>query len=300
MVLPNFPAPDSAADEEPVPDRPDHGTAEVRTMLPYRPISPTFAIKPTVSVIIPARNEAANLPHVFRTLPPWINEIVVVDGHSVDDTVAVAHELCPQARVITQPGRGKGDALIAGFLAATGDILVAMDADGSTDGAEIIQFVGALVCGADYAKGSRFNGSGGSSDITAGRRYGNWLLGTMVNKMFGTQFTDLCYGYNAFWARHLDALDLDCPGFEIETMMNIRAAKAGLRIHEVPSFERPRLNGESNLSVVNDGWRILKLILRERFGGAVRRAAETVPLPAAEPMVADVTEAPVQASVEGA
>ncbi len=196
-------------------------------MLPYRPISPTFAIVPTVSVIIPARNEAANLPHVFRSLPPWVNEIIVVDGHSVDDTVAVAHELCPQAQVITQPGRGKGDALIAGFVAATGDILVAMDADGSTDGAEIIQFVGALVCGADYAKGSRFSGSGGSSDITAGRRYGNWLLGSMVNRMFRTQFTDLCYGYNAFWARHLDALGLDCPGFEIETMMNIRAAKAG-------------------------------------------------------------------------
>src|ERR1700759_4093171 len=107
MVLPNFPAPDSAAAEEHVPARPDPGTAEVRTMLPYRPISPPFAIKPTVSVIIPARNEAANLPHVFRTLPPWVNEIIVVDGHSVDDTVAVAHELCPQARGITQPGRGK-------------------------------------------------------------------------------------------------------------------------------------------------------------------------------------------------
>jgi hypothetical protein len=150
-------------------------------------------------------------------------------------------------------------------------------------------------------QGLPFSGSGGSSDITVGRRYGNWLLGTMVNKMFGTQFTDLCYGYNAFWARHLDALGLDCPGFEIETMMNIRAAKAGLRVHEVPSFERPRLNGESNLSVVHDGWRILKLILRERFGGAVRRAAESVPLPAAEPMVAEAAEVPAQASaVEGA
>ncbi|HEY1674182.1 MAG TPA: glycosyltransferase family 2 protein, partial [Streptosporangiaceae bacterium] len=174
-----------------------------------------------------------------------------------------------------------------------------MDADGSTDGAEIIQFVGALVCGADYAKGSRFSGSGGSSDITAGRRYGNWLLGSMVNRMFRTQFTDLCYGYNAFWARHLDALDLDCPGFEIETMMNIRAAKAGLRIHEVPSFERPRLNGESNLSVVHDGWRILKLILRERFSRLAAPAETLAPVTAAAP-AADETEVPAQASVEGA
>jgi glycosyltransferase involved in cell wall biosynthesis len=299
MVLPNFPTPDRG----PAPAEAANGTAEVRTMLPYRPISPTFAIVPTVSVVIPARNEAANLPHVFRTLPPWVNEIIVVDGHSVDDTVAVAHELCPQARVITQPGRGKGDALIAGFAAATGDILVAMDADGSTDGAEIIQFVGALVCGADYAKGSRFSGSGGSSDITVGRRYGNWLLGSMVNRIFGTQFTDLCYGYNAFWTRHLDALDLDCPGFEIETMMNIRAAKAGLRISEVPSFERPRLNGESNLSVVSDGWRILKLILRERASrvSGRRRVTETEPvMPSPLPVAAEAAEAQVQASVEGA
>jgi glycosyltransferase involved in cell wall biosynthesis len=303
MVLPDFPTPDSAPNPAPVPAETGTGTAEVRTMLPYRPISPTFAIVPTVTVVIPARNEAANLPHVFRTLPPWVNEIIVVDGHSVDDTVAVAHELCPQARVITQPGRGKGDALIAGFEAATGDILVAMDADGSTDGAEIIQFVGALVCGADYAKGSRFNGSGGSSDITVGRRYGNWLLGSMVNRIFRTQFTDLCYGYNAFWTRHLDALDLDCPGFEIETMMNIRAAKAGLRIAEVPSFERPRLNGESNLSVVSDGWRILKLILRERssrVAGRPRRAEPEPVMPSPLPMVADAAEVQVQASVEGA
>jgi glycosyltransferase involved in cell wall biosynthesis len=287
---------------QPDPVPPENGTAEVRTMLPYRPISPTFAIVPTVSVIIPARNEAANLPHVFRSLPPWVNEIIVIDGHSVDDTVAVTHELCPQARVITQPGRGKGDALIAGFAAATGDILVAMDADGSTDGAEIIQFVGALVCGADFAKGSRFSGSGGSSDITAGRRYGNWLLGSMVNRMFHTQFTDLCYGYNAFWARHLDVLGIDCPGFEVETLMNIRAAKAGLRIHEVPSFETPRLNGESNLSVVSDGWRILKLILRERFGKLAARGAETLPAPssAADALTAEAADAPAKASVEGA
>ncbi|HXP54807.1 MAG TPA: glycosyltransferase family 2 protein, partial [Streptosporangiaceae bacterium] len=168
---------------------------------------------------------------------------------------------------------------------------------------EIIQFVGALVCGADYAKGSRFSGSGGSSDITVGRRYGNWLLGSMVNRIFGTQFTDLCYGYNAFWARHLDALDLDCPGFEIETMMNIRAAKAGLRISEVPSFERPRLNGESNLSVVSDGWRILKLILRERASrvSGRRRVTEPEPvMPSPLPVAAEAAEAQIQASVEGA
>ena len=75
----------------------------------------------------------------------------MVDGHSVDNTVAVTRAVCPRARVIAQSGRGKGDAL-QGFNAATGDIIVSMDADGSTDGAEIIQFVGALVAGADFAE----------------------------------------------------------------------------------------------------------------------------------------------------
>jgi glycosyltransferase involved in cell wall biosynthesis len=264
MVLSN--APESHEDHPDELQGKAGNTAEVRTMLPYRPISPALAITSTVSVIIPAKNEAANLPHVFSTLPPWLDEIILVDGHSVDDTVAVTRTLCPTAKVIMQTGRGKGDALVAGFAAATGDIIVTIDADGSTDGAEMVRFVGALVAGADFAKGSRFSGSGGSDDITGVRRYGNRLLSIIVNRMFGTQFTDLCYGYNAFWARHLDALEVSCAGFEVETLMNIRAAKVGLKIHEVPSHERCRIFGVSNLSAVRDGWRILKVIVRERFG----------------------------------
>jgi len=79
--------------------------------------------------------------------------------------------------------------------------------------------------------------------------------------------TDLCYGHNAFWPRHLKAPAMDCDGFEVETLMSIRAAKAGLRIHEVPSYERPRRNGTSNLRAAKDGWRIPRVIAREKFGG---------------------------------
>jgi glycosyltransferase involved in cell wall biosynthesis len=268
--------------------------AEIRTTVQYRPITATLAIAATVSVVIPARNEAANLPYVFKTLPSWIDEIVLVDGHSSDDTVAVTRELRPEAKIIAQSGSGKGDALMAGFARATGDIIVAIDADGSTDGAEIIHFVGALVAGADFAKGSRFSGTGRSDDITGVRRWGNRFLNMLVNRLFGTQFTDLCYGYNAFWARHLDALNIDCAGFEIEALMNIRAAKAGLRIHEIPSHERCRIFGTSNLRAIRDGWRILKLIMRERFGGAPRlRLAGLVrsrPSPVVSSVVADTAD----------
>lgn len=229
----------------------------------FRAISAELAITPTVSVIIPALNEAKNLPHVFSTLPEWVNEVILVDGRSTDETVTIARRLWPGVKIVMQSGAGKGDALLAGFAACTSDIVVTMDADGSTDGAEIVRFVSALVAGADFAKGSRFACGGGSSDITAARRYGNRLLSRLVNVLFGTRYTDLCYGYNAFWTRHLTALALDCDGFEVEAMMNIRAAARGLCIHEVPSFERTRLHGASNLRIVMDGWRIVKVIARE-------------------------------------
>jgi glycosyltransferase involved in cell wall biosynthesis len=228
-------------------------------------------------------NEAENLPHVFATLPHWIHEIVLVDGHSTDDTVAVARRLRPNVRVVQQRGKGKGDALAAGFSACTGDIIVMIDADGSTDGREIIKFIGALVTGADFVKGSRYASGGGSDDLTISRKLGNTVLRGLVNRIYRTQYTDLCYGYNAFWSRHLDVLDLDCDGFEVETVMNIRAAKAGLQVEEVPSRERSRIHGESNLHAVRDGWRVLKTIMREwRRPVATPRPESSAAAPAAD------------------
>lgn len=235
----------------------------------YRPITDGMAIAADITVVLPVMNEAANLPGVFGTLPVWVNEIVLVDGHSTDDTIDMARSLRSDVKVVHQGGVGKGDALAAGFAAASGDIIVAIDGDGSTDGKEIVRFVSALLAGADFAKGSRFSSAGRSDDITAVRRYGNKVLNVTVNRLFGTSFTDLCYGYNAFWSKHLSKLALDSPGFEIETLMSIRAAEAGLTIYEVPSHERLRQHGASNLSAIKDGWRILRLILAEKRG--VRR-----------------------------
>lgn len=255
-------------DHERTYSEPDGALGRARPTFPqYRPISAELALALSVSVVIPVKNEAANLPHVFHTIPEWINEVVLVDGRSTDNTVEVALRLRPGIKVVSQKGAGKGDALLAGFAECSGDIIVAMDGDGSTHGSEIIHFVSALVAGADLVKGSRFASGGRSDDITVGRRCGNRLLLALVNHMYGTRYSDLCYGYNAFWSRHLDALAMECDGFEVETLMSIRAAKAGLQIHEVPSHERPRLNGTSNLRVIKDGWRILRVILREKFGG---------------------------------
>lgn len=219
---------------------------------------------PRVSVVIPTLNEARNLPHVLEALPACVHEVVIVDGQSTDGTPEVASQLRPDAKIVHQTKRGKGDALRCGFEAATGDILVMLDADGSADPLEIPAFVEALLGGADFAKGTRFHLHGGSADISRLRSFGNRILSGTVNLLFKTEYTDLCYGYNAFWRHCLPAMSVDCTGFEVETMINIRIARAGLVIREVPSFERERMYGQSNLRTFRDGGRVLRTILRER------------------------------------
>jgi glycosyltransferase involved in cell wall biosynthesis len=229
-----------------------------------QPLTETTA-RPRVSVVIPTLNEAKNLPHVFATLPADIFEVVLVDGRSTDDTVEVARDLYPDVRIVGQTGKGKGNALACGFAACRGDVIVMLDADGSANGQEIPRFVDALVAGADFAKGSRFAEGGGSSDITPLRGAGNWFFSTLVNVLFGTRYSDLCYGYNAFWAHCLPHMSVDCDGFEVETLINIRVARSGLTIAEVPSFEEDRIHGESNLRTFRDGFRVLRTIFRERL-----------------------------------
>jgi glycosyltransferase involved in cell wall biosynthesis len=219
---------------------------------------------PLISVVIPALNEAQNLQYVLPYIPPIVHEVVLVDGFSTDGTIEVAQQLLSTIKVVKQTGKGKGNALKAGFAACTGDIIVTLDADGSADPHEIPHFVEALLKGNDFAKGSRFVKGGHSYDITHLRRLGNYWLSKLTNMLFLTHFSDLCYGYNAFWKHCLDYLQIDSDGFEIETLINIRIHKAGFKIVEVPSFEHRRIFGASKLHTFRDGWRVLKTILRER------------------------------------
>ena len=217
----------------------------------------------SVSVVIPALNEALNLRHVLANLPDNLLEVVLIPGHSTDETEDVARTLRPDIRVIHQTRPGKGNALACGFAACRGDIIVTLDADGSADPKEIPAFIGALVSGADFAKGTRAIQGGGSHDMTLLRRMGNHGLTHLANVLHGTHYSDLCYGYNAFWRVCLPQLNVDIDGFEVETLLNLRAAKSGLRVVEVASFELSRIHGQSNLRTFKDGWRVLGTILRE-------------------------------------
>jgi glycosyltransferase involved in cell wall biosynthesis len=226
---------------------------------------------PRISVVIPALNEAQNLRHVLPLIPPIVSEIILIDGHSIDNTITVVEQLrttiCPPIHIIKQTGRGKGDALRVGFAACVGDIIVMLDADGSTDPREIPLFVEALIRGHDFAKGSRCILGGGSHDFSLLRRLGNYGLCMLVNLLFWTHFSDLCYGYNAFWKYCLDQIVIDCDGFEVETLIHLRAHKAYLKIVEIPSVEYRRIYGKSNLHAFRDGWCVLRTIVRERSKG---------------------------------
>ena len=238
---------------------------------------------PRISVVIPAVNEARNLAHLLPDIGSDIFEVILVDGGSTDGTIEVFRELLPDGRVLRQSRKGKGEALATGFAACRGDVIVTLDADCSADPGEIPRFVEALLDGADYAKGTRFALGGGSDDITRFRQLGNWCLVQMVNLLYGTRFSDLCYGMNAFWTRCLPVVTPDCDGFEVEAFINCRAARAGLRIHEVGSHEAIRRHGISKLHTIRDGFRVLHTILHEWGWGRPSPVAVLPPEPVLSP-----------------
>jgi glycosyltransferase involved in cell wall biosynthesis len=203
---------------------------------------------PKITAVVPAKNEEKNLPFVLPKIPSIVDELLLVDGVSTDRTNELALELRPDIKIIKQTGRGKGNALRCGFQKATGDIIVMIDADGSMNPEEIPGFIEPLLHGYDVVKGSRFLPGGGTSDMEGHRKLGNKLFLFLVNLLFKGNYSDLCYGYMAFKKDALSQISLQSDGFEIETELNVKALKAGLKVKEVPSFEDKRLNGSGNLS----------------------------------------------------
>ena len=230
----------------------------------------------TVSVIIPALNEQQNIGWVLERMPSAVDEVILVDGYSVDRTVEVARAVRPDIVVVRQASQGKGEALRAGFEAATSDFIVMIDADGSMDPGEIHRYVTPLINGYDLVKGSRFLTGGGSTDLTLIRRFGSKAFVHMTNALFFVTFTDLCYGFCSFRRECLKDLALTAQGFEIETEIAVHAAKAQLRIAEVPSMERERRSGSSKLHALRDGQRVLRTLVRERLSSRIRPVVDPI------------------------
>ena len=229
-------------------------------------------ISVNISVLICTLNEAANLPYVLPKIPDWVDEILLVDAHSVDGTAEIAKKLCPRIRVLYQAGKGKGDALKLGISAAKGEIIITIDADGETPPEYIADFIKPLLDGYDFAKGSRLFRKR-PSKMPGYRWFGNKVLTLTCNILYGTHFSDICCGYNSFWKQEFLKLDLSYGKSEIgcsmEQQMIVRAQKAGMKIKEVPINSEGRIAGSSVISGIKQsviqGFRDWFLIIRERF-----------------------------------
>ncbi|HWQ96169.1 MAG TPA: glycosyltransferase family 2 protein [Candidatus Methylomirabilis sp.] len=219
--------------------------------------------KKTVSIVMPTINEAGNIKEVFSNIPEFVDEIIVVDGNSTDGTREEIIKFRKHTKIINEKPSGKGAAVKTGFKTATGDLIIMMDADGSHNPREITGLLEPVLNGYDVAKGSRLLQGGGSADFTLFRKLGNKIFVSIVNILYGSKYTDLCYGYRAFKKEALERIYCSSNGFEIETEQSILMKKAGLKIKEVPSFEEKRKNGNSNLNALRDGYRILKVIVKE-------------------------------------
>ena len=221
-----------------------------------------------IVAIIPTLNEEKTIESIIEMSFLHVDYVLVIDGRSEDNTVGFAKE--KGAQIIFQNGRGKGSALReafdhVAFNHVDSEIVVMLDGDGSMRPMEIPHFLKEIYSGADIVKGSRFLFGGGSEDISLLRRFGNTLFVLFVNTIWGTNFTDLCYGFIAFRKDSIKKLYpiLRSKGFDIETEILIKAKKLGLKIVEIPSFELKRKFGKSKLKTVRDGLKILSTILQE-------------------------------------
>ena len=213
-----------------------------------------------VSIVIPTLNEENNIRILLSQLDAKNYEVIVVDGNSSDKTVEIAGKF--GARVLHSE-KGKGEALRIGMAHAKGSIIITMDADLSHRISELNLLAEAIKSGYDICMGSRFIMGGGTDDMPIYRKLGNKFFVWLVNLIWGTNYSDLCYGYRSFRRDVIKKLKLESDGFGIETEISIKAAKKKLKVIEIPSYEKKRVHGEGKLRSVADGWTILKRILKE-------------------------------------
>ena len=219
--------------------------------------------RPYVSIVIPTLNEQGNIralvSGIKKIMDGYDYELIVVDGNSTDGTASIAKRL---GAIVLKEGIGKGYALRKGISAARGDIIISMDADLSNRPNELKLLIAGIEVGYDICTGSRFLTGGGSDDMPLIRRFGNKMFVHIVNLLYGSHYTDMCYGYRSFGRGVLKKLDLKEDGFGIETEINITAQKRRMKILEVPSFEKQRSKEQAKLRGFKDGYVILKTIFR--------------------------------------
>lgn len=219
---------------------------------------------PDISVILPALNEETTIgicigkiQQIFRSM--GIRGEVIVSDSSTDATPEIAQSM--GAIIVHPEHRGYGYAYLEAFRYARGRYIVIGDADNTYDFLELPLLIRKLDEGADLVIGSRFKGEILDGAMIPLHRYiGNPLLTWVLNKVFGTDFSDTHSGFRAIRADSLKRLNLQSWGMEFASEMLIKASREGLTITEVPITYHPR-GTPSKLSSYSDGWRHLRFIL---------------------------------------
>lgn len=223
-----------------------------------------------IGVVIPALNEEKAIGRVIAAIPSWVDDIVVADNASTDGTRRVAERA--GARVVSEPQKGYGAACQTGIahLGAV-DIVVFLDGDCSDFPEDMPLLVDPVLEGAaDLVIGSRVTGEREQGALLFHQRFGNWLACRLIRRFFGVTYTDLG-PFRAIRKDALQSLAMRDPAYGWTVEMQIKAARAGLKIKEAPVRYRARI-GTSKVSgtvrgTLLAGTTILSVIARSALAG---------------------------------
>lgn len=219
-----------------------------------------------ISLIIPTKNEEGAIGRVLKEIPKkLIYEIIVIDGHSKDNTAKETKaQLRPKKdKFILQKRKGFGNALQQAFKVAHGDVIIIMNGDGSHNPKDLQALTEKIRQGYEYVIASRYAPGGRSDDDTIIRFIGNRILTWLTNLLHGSNVTDSLHFFTAITRSGLKKIHPTSPGFEFCIEILIRAHKAGLKFAEIPVVERARFAGKSKVNIFFAGLKILEMILRK-------------------------------------
>lgn len=238
------------------------------------PVASRAAGDPSVTVLVPARNEAGNIENILKRVPRLGSrtEIIFVEGHSTDDTYAAIEKAIPkfpaqEARLFRQTGKGKGDAVRLGFEKAVGDILMILDADLTVPPEDLPRFVDALVSGkGEFINGVRLVYPMEDRAMRFFNILGNKFFSLAFSWLLGQPIKDTLCGTKVLYREDYRVIaanrdyfgDFD-PFGDFDLLFG--AAKLNLKITEMPIRYRFRTYGNTNISRWRHGWVLLKMVL---------------------------------------